>query len=55
MLLKGGRNLIKAKYTTSDKNQPPPSSAKGSKYIKKYQNLITDRTCYRVGDGGPMD
>ena len=50
------RNLIKVKYTpTSNKNQPPPSSTKGPwKYIKKHQNLIIDRTCHRVGDGGSL-
>ena len=48
------RNLLKAKYIpTSDKNQPPSSSVKGPwKYIKKHQNLITNRICHGVGDGG---
>ena len=48
------RKLIKAKYTpTSCTNQPPPSSAKEPwKYIKKHQNLITNRICHRVSDGG---
>ena len=48
------RNLIKANYTpTSNKNQSLPSSAKEPwKYIKKHQNLITNRTFHRVGDGG---
>ena len=47
------KNLIMAKYTPHQTKITPPSSTKGPwKYIMKHQNLITNRTCHKVGDGG---